>query len=115
VFSTSIQGGQKKYELRPHINIPEYRTDAARAIDAYERLMDRYMNLTERNSIRIETGLESVSRKLDTIDRKLTDLSARMTKIERALETRLPKPPIKKKLEPILLHKKEHRQPEPSQ
>ncbi len=35
-FSTSIQGKEKKYELRPQITLPEYRTDAARAIDAYE-------------------------------------------------------------------------------
>ena len=42
-FSTSIQGGSKTYEIRPQIAIPEYRTDAARAIDSYERMMELYM------------------------------------------------------------------------
>jgi hypothetical protein len=83
--SNSIQGGQKTYELRPQVTIPEYRTDTARAIDAYERLMNRYMGLTERNLIRIETNLGSIVKKLDSIDYKLTELSARMAKIEKAL------------------------------
>ena len=107
-FSKSIQGGQKTYEVHPQITIPGYRTDAARAIDAYERLMERYMDMTERNLIGIETSLGSIVRKLDSIDRKLTELSARMAKIEKALGTDRPKPPVKKKpqLEPPV--KKKH-------
>ncbi len=101
--SKSIQGGQKKYELRPQVTIPEYRTDAARAIDAYERLMNRYMGLTERNLIRIETKLGNIVKKLDSIDRKLTELSARMTKIEKALGAGQAKPPA----EGVPHHKKE--------
>ena len=106
--SESIQGDQEIYEVRPQISIPEYRTDAARAIDAYERLMERYMGMTERNLIGIETSLGSIVRKLDSIDRKLTELSARLAKIEKALGTDRPKPPVKKKpqLEPPV--KKKH-------
>ena len=97
-FSKSIQGNPKTYEVHPEINIPEYRTDASRAIDAYERLMDRYMGLTERNLGRIETNLGSVVRKLDSIDRKLTELSARMSRIEKAVGKLESKPPVKKKI-----------------
>lgn len=106
--SKSIQGGQKKYELRPQVTIPEYRTDTARAIDAYERLMNRYMSLTERNLIRIETKLGNIVKKLDSIDRKLTELSARMTKIEKTLVTSQAKPSVEG--EPH--HKKERLAPQ---
>jgi Na+/phosphate symporter len=82
---TSIQGGEKKYEVHPYITIPEYRTDAARAIDAYERLMERQMDLTEKNLIAIKTNLKEIAGKLDSIDAKLTELSARIGKIEKAL------------------------------
>ena len=85
--SNSIQGGQKTYEIEPRITLPEYRTDTARAIDAYERLMNRYMGLTERNLIRIEASLGNIVKKLDLIDYKLTELSIRMAKIEKTLES----------------------------
>jgi len=96
-FSKSIQGSPKTYEVHPQINMPEYRTDASRAIDAYERLMDRYMGLTERNLGRIETKLGSVVRKLDSLDRKLTGLSARISRIEKTLGTLERKLPVQKK------------------
>jgi len=113
-FSRSIQGGQKTYEVRPQITIPEYRTDAARAIDAYERLMERYMDLTERNLVRIQTNLGSVVRKLDSIDSKLSELSARMARIEKALGVGGAKLPVKKKPQPKTLDKKAHKKPSPS-
>lgn len=96
-LSTSIQGGQKTYELKPQIAVPEYRTDAARAIDAYERLMDRYMDLTERNLFRVGTDIQEVVRKLDSIDAKLTQLSTRIAGIEKALGIEQPNPPVMKK------------------
>jgi hypothetical protein len=96
-FSTSIQGGSKTYELRPQIALPEYKTDAVRAIDAYERLMERYMDLTERNSMRIGTDLKEVMKKLDSINDKLTELSARIARIEKTFGIEQPKPPAKKK------------------
>ncbi len=94
-FSTSIQGDPKTYELQPHISIPEYRTDAVRAIDAYERLMERYMNLTERNSIRISADLKEVIKKLYSIDNKLTELSARIARIEKTFGIEQTEPPAK--------------------
>jgi peptidoglycan hydrolase CwlO-like protein len=84
-FSASIHGSQKSYEVQPHITIPEYKTDAARAIDAYERLMDRYMSLTEKNIFRIDTDIQEVAKKLDSIDNKLTKLSTKIAGIEKAL------------------------------
>ncbi|MFQ6036318.1 MAG: hypothetical protein ACE5NM_10825 [Sedimentisphaerales bacterium] len=79
------QGSQKTYEVQPYITVPEYRTDAARAIDAYERLMERYMDLTEKNLFIVGTDIREVTKKLDSIDDKLTQLSATIARIEKAL------------------------------
>jgi len=109
-FSTSIQGGPKTYELRPQISVPEYRTDAVRAIDAYERLMERYMDLTERNSMRIGTDLKEVMKKLDSINDKLTELSARIARIEKTFGIEQPKPPAKEKPRPKAPDKKANKE-----
>ena len=84
-FSSSIQGGEKIYEIKPEITLPEYRTDTARAIDAYERVMDRFMTLTEKNLTSINTDVKDIAKKLVLIDCKLTDLSTGMARIEKAL------------------------------
>ena len=109
-FSTSIQGGPKTYELRPQITVPEYRSDAVRAIDAYERLMERYMDLTERNSMRIGADLKEVMKKLDSINDKLTKLSARIAKIEKTFGIEQPKPQAKKKARPKAPDKKANKE-----
>jgi hypothetical protein len=93
-FSTSIQGVEKTYELRPHVTLPEYRTDAARAIDAYERLMERYMDLTEMNMIRVGMDVQGFGRRLDSIDNKLAEICARLSRIEKALGIEQPKNPV---------------------
>ncbi len=84
-LSTSIQGGQKTYEIRPNITIPEYKTELARVMDAYERLMERYMDLTQQNQSMVGTDLRYVVTTLDSIDVQLTGLSARIARIETAL------------------------------
>ena len=95
-FSESIQGDQSTYEIRPQITIPEYRTDAARAIDAYERLMERHMDLTEANLIRLDSNLKSVAKSLDSIDKTLMEISGRIARIEKTLGIEQPKTPAKK-------------------
>jgi len=84
-LSTSIKGSPKKYEVQPWITVPEYRTEAARAIDAYERLMDRYMDLTERNLFGVSSDIREVAKTLDSIDHRLTQLCARIARIEKTL------------------------------
>ena len=86
LFSGSIQGGQKTYEVHPNLSIPEYKTDTVRAIEAYERLMDRYMDLTGSHIATVGMDLRNVVTRLDCIDGRLMELSARLAKIERALD-----------------------------
>ena len=95
-FSSSIQGGEKSYEIKPEITLPEYRTDTARAIDAYERVMNRFMSLTEKNLTSINTDVKDISKKLILIDCKLTDISTRMARIEKALGIEQSPKPVEK-------------------
>ena len=97
-YSGVIEGYEKTYEIRPEIRLPEHRTDAARAIDAYERLMERYMSLSERSFSGIGADLKGVGQKLDAIDGKLTGLSARIARIEKALGIETPKDEAPKEL-----------------
>ena len=85
-FSTSIQGGQKTYELEPRLTIPEYKTDVVRIMDAYERLMERYMDLTEGNLSMIGMDLRTAGARLDAID-------ARLMRLEKALGIEQPGDP----------------------
>jgi len=102
-YSGVIDGYERTYEIRPEIRLPEHRSDAARAIDAYERLMERYMSLSERNLNGINVNLSSVMTKLDSIDGKLGSLSERIARIEKALgikpaKVAVPKGQVPKKL-----------------
>jgi len=99
-LSTSIQGGQKTYEIQPHLTIPEYKTDLARVMDAYERLMERYMDLTEQNQSMVGADLKYVVTTLDSIDSRLAEFSARIAMIETALGIELPRNSPNPKPEP---------------
>ena len=84
-FSSSIQGSDKTYKIKPEITLPEYRIDRGSPIYAYERLMQRFMDLTENNLAGINTNVEGIGKSLVLIDYKLTELSRRMARIEKAL------------------------------
>lgn len=93
---TCITGGQRTYQVRPEIELPEYKTDNTRMIEAYERLMDRYMNLVEKNLMAIELENKNTAEKLDNISKKLDEIFARTAKIEKALGIEETKSPINK-------------------
>ena len=112
-FCRPIRGVDKTYEIRSHV-IPQYKTDAARAIDAYERLMDRHMDITEKNLLRVGTDVRGIGKKLDSIDDKLARLSTRISRIEKALGIEQPKPPAFKKLQPKPIEQKPRVVPLPS-
>lgn len=85
-LSTSVGQDRKSYEVPAQIyGVPAWRSDAAHAVDAYERLMQRYTDLTERNMAGITTDLDALARKLDAIDARLTALDARLARIEQHL------------------------------
>ena len=83
-LATSMPDKGKNYEVEM-ITSPEYKTDAARAIDAYERLMDRYMDLSEKLFSQVGGDCQAVSTKLDSLDSRIAEISARLARIEKAL------------------------------
>jgi hypothetical protein len=97
-YSGVIEGYERTYEIRPEIRLPENRTDAARAIDAYERLMERYMSVTERNFGGVNVDLKGIGKRLDSIDGKLAGLSERVGRIEKALGIEPPKKAVVEQL-----------------
>jgi len=73
------------YAVEPEITTPEYKTDAARAIDAYERLMERYMDLAESNLQQAGADYQVVVSRLDSLDSRLEEVSSRLARIEKKL------------------------------
>lgn len=93
-LSTSLAQTRRRYEVEAQVySTPEYRTDATRAIDAYERVMERYMDATERNLAGVSADIGAVAVMLENIDAKLAKLDTRMERIERHLGILPPPPP----------------------
>ena len=92
-FSTSTHGEDNTYEVSTH-TLPEYKSDTARAIEAYERVMERFMDLTDSSFGRVSTDIKEIGSKLDAIDRKLTMLTSRIAGIETLLGIKHEKPNV---------------------
>lgn len=85
-LSTSVGENRRRYEVETQVyGVPAYQSDAARAIEAYERLMERYLDLTERNLVGLATDVKVFTDKLDVIDSRLSTLDARLARIEQHL------------------------------
>ncbi|UCD50224.1 MAG: hypothetical protein JSW27_22180 [Phycisphaerales bacterium] len=85
-FSTSTGQMRQRYEVETQVySTPEHRTDATRAIEAYERVMERYMDATKGNFVEISGDIRSIGATLDSIDTKLTRVDMRLERIERHL------------------------------
>jgi hypothetical protein len=85
-LSTSAGQGRRRYEVETQVyGVPEYRTEAARAVDAYERLMERYMDLTELNLFNVSADVKAIAATLDRLDARLATLDTRLARIEKHL------------------------------
>lgn len=85
-LSTSVGQDRRRYEVETQVyGVPAYQSDAARAIEAYERLMERYLDLSERNLVDLAADVKVFTDKLDTIDAKLGTLDTRLARIEQHL------------------------------
>ena len=85
-LSTSVGQDRKRYEVEAQVyGVPAYQSDAARAIEAYERLMERYLDLTERNLLGLAADVRGFTDKLNAIDGRLSALDARLARIEQHL------------------------------
>jgi septal ring factor EnvC (AmiA/AmiB activator) len=85
-LSTSTGRDRRGYEVETQVyGVPTAQSDAARAIDAYERLMERHMDLTERSLLGFAADLKALSTKSDAVDAKLTALDAKMSQVDQRL------------------------------
>jgi hypothetical protein len=91
-FGSWTGAAEKTYEIRPEATLGAYRSDSARIMDAYERLMDRYMSLVEGNLSNMGTDVGVVAKKLNSIERKIDNLGTRIARIEKALNIPPPQP-----------------------
>ena len=83
-FAGSLRGGQD-YDVRPEISVPEYKTDAARAIDAYEKMMNRYMDLTESQFKNVSLDNQKTFEKLLEMQAELVQINMRLERIEKTM------------------------------
>ncbi len=65
--------------------MPAAQSDAARAINAYERLMERHMDMTERTFIGYAADVKALAAKFDAVDAKLTALDAKLAQMDQRL------------------------------
>jgi len=101
ILGTTLLGNVKRYEIQPEITVPEYKSDIARVLDAYERLMDQYITLTQNNMSLTRTELSVVNRKLDAMDRKLSQLSDQLDAIRKALSMETSPQPQQNPADPV--------------
>ena len=89
VLGLSTSTGQDRrgnYEVEAEVyGMPAYQSDAARAIEAYERLSERYMNLAERVLAQSTEGDKFLLAQLRTLDDRLERIDARLARIENQL------------------------------
>ena len=93
-FSTSIQGGERTYEIHPHVAVPYGYTptiDTYPLIDLIERLIAQNQQITQNQLSEMNKDIKDAVKKLDSIDAKLKKLSTRMARIEKALGIEQPK------------------------
>jgi hypothetical protein len=85
-LSTSTGRDRKGYEVEAQVyGVPAAQSDASRAIDAYERLMERHMDLTERSLSDFAADLKVLATKFDAFDAKVTALDAKLTQMDQRL------------------------------
>jgi hypothetical protein len=94
-FAGSLNGSQN-YDVKPEIAIPEYKSDAARAINAYEKVMNRYMDLSESNFKNIGLDNRKTFEKLLEIQTDIARIDMRLERIEKAMGLE-PLPPVSTK------------------
>jgi predicted PurR-regulated permease PerM len=75
-------GVEKSYEVHA---LPEYRSDTARAIDAYQQMINRMLDDNERNWGAMQNQLNTINSKLDKILSDLDNLSVQITRIEKKM------------------------------
>ena len=73
--------GKTTYEIDAGV-VGEYKTDASRAIEAYERLMDKYMSLNETYLVNLSRDVSVLSAKVDALSQQLSQISEKLDRMQ---------------------------------
>jgi septal ring factor EnvC (AmiA/AmiB activator) len=85
-LSTSTGRDRRNYEIDAQVySVPPAQSDAARAINAYERLMERHMDMTERHLAGLAEDIKMLAAEFDAVDARFIALDARLTQMDRRL------------------------------
>ena len=82
---TTVEAANYSSEVYTRISTPEYVTDAGRAINAYERMMDRYMDMTSKDLMALSSNSAQMVVRMDRIEAKLDKVLQSQARIEKAL------------------------------
>jgi hypothetical protein len=82
---TGAKGARKTYEIHPQIPESVFKSESARALDTYERIVDRALELNSRQLDAMDLNIGEVSRQLRRVESKLDRLLNRSLLIEHAL------------------------------
>ena len=95
LWSLAGAQGSKTYEIRPKIPEPVFQSESARALDAYERVIDRALELNSRQLDSMDLNVRDLSKQLSRVEAKLDRLLNRSVLIEYALG--IPQAEVKEK------------------
>ncbi len=83
---TGAQGAKgRTYEIHPQIPESVFKSDSAKALEAYERMVDRVLAINSRQLDTMELNIKSASTQLNRVEMKLDMLLNRTLIIENAL------------------------------
>jgi len=77
-------GVEKTVEVQTY-SLPEYRSDTARAIDAYQQMINRLLDDNELNRLVMQDQMNVIINKLDKIQADLDAISKRIAGIEKKM------------------------------
>ncbi len=71
---------EKTYEINTEYSLSDYRTDTARAIDAYQQMINRLLDSNEKNNVLMIS-------KLDALHKDIQVLSGKIERLEKAVKS----------------------------
>ncbi|MFA5422782.1 MAG: hypothetical protein WC374_02885 [Phycisphaerae bacterium] len=74
-------GVEKEIEVQTY-SLPEYRSDTARAIDAYQQMINRMLDDNQQNWANLQQQLNTINAKLDKIQGDIDGISRQIGRIE---------------------------------
>ena len=80
-----LVGHAAEYSRAPRVEyevaVPEYQSDMARMINAYERLSEQYLTLVQQNLAMMDSNDRMILQKMEIIEKKLDELAKQVNSL----------------------------------